>query len=412
MADNALSGVTDLLTKVLPQLTGSKQTQTESMQVDPQSNAVLQALLGSLTAKSTGTGGSDELLASLLDKAQLSTVLPAVGQQQQAGLYKGNTVADITARARAKAANDAMAVILQSQNQAGQSAAYLAASNQKANTTSKKTVATPGNPLLQALGIAGTGYGAAQKLGIIEGDPIAKLIKGLRGKKIDESAADILKTGVDSGTLTEGGDAVTTGTGLTDTAAATTAIQAGGTDTAAILAGDAGFFGAGAAELGGAFALADAPAAILAGDAGFFGSGAVAAAPAAELASGFGLEELATAAILKVICTEAVRQGLMDRDLYLTEAAINLNRLSKTTLTGYHKLATPVVLCMRKSPRVARFFARCAIRYSEQVTGVTNTPGFLIMYLLEPVCWLVGRFCKPTNLSVALYGTQSAKVEA
>jgi hypothetical protein len=413
MADNALSGMVDLLTKVMPMVTGSKSTQTESMQVDPGSNAALQALLAQLTGKAGGTEGADQILASLLDKAQLSTVLPAVGAQQQAGLYRGNPLADITARARAKAANDAMAVILQSQGQAGQSAAYLAANNQKANSKSVKTLATPGNPLAQLLSLGGAAYGTGQKLGLIgtgKDDPMAKLVTSIRGKQAEKTAEDIIAEGVTKGTM----DA--TGAPLD---LSTTDLGGFGANTSASGAlGASEFAGAGAEGLGFDFGL-DAlgagasmaegmGAGALAAGGAELGTSLFAGAGAEALGFDFGMEALGASAGLgpigfaipivasligddSVICTEAHKQGLMPTALYKLETTTYLPTLSPDTVRGYQFLAAPAVRWMKRSKKAARFFAAGARAYAGHTTGYKHSIlGAIIQSIGEPISTLVG----------------------
>lgn len=93
----------------------------------------------------------------------------------------------------------------------------------------------------------------------------------------------------------------------------------------------------------------------------------------------------------KVICTELCRQGLISYHLYKAEATENLKRLSPTTLAGYHWLAVPVVLKMRKSKRLTKFLLPWVIDYSYEVLYQTGgIRGKFVRYLLEPICTLIG----------------------
>lgn len=93
----------------------------------------------------------------------------------------------------------------------------------------------------------------------------------------------------------------------------------------------------------------------------------------------------------KVICTELCRQGLISYHLYKAEATENLKRLSPTTLAGYHWLAVPVVIKMRKSERLTKFLLPWVIDYSYEVLYKTGgVRGKFVRYLLEPICTLIG----------------------
>lgn len=94
---------------------------------------------------------------------------------------------------------------------------------------------------------------------------------------------------------------------------------------------------------------------------------------------------------VSIVCTEAVRQGLMDVTLYRNEARANALRLSKLTLTGYHLIAIPFVYAMRNDKWWAKFLAGWATKYCEYTLGIKwSICGFLLRHFGEKLCWIVG----------------------
>lgn len=93
-----------------------------------------------------------------------------------------------------------------------------------------------------------------------------------------------------------------------------------------------------------------------------------------------------------VICTEALRQGLMNEELYKVETQQYFPTLSVTLVSGYHYLAIPVVGWMRRSETAAKFFAAGARAYAMHTTKTKrNFLGFCIKWIGEPLCYAVGK---------------------
>lgn len=102
------------------------------------------------------------------------------------------------------------------------------------------------------------------------------------------------------------------------------------------------------------------------------------------------------AGAVSVICTEAVRQGLMNQKLYQEEALFNRKRVSQVTINGYHYLAMPLVYKMRENKKFAKICADCAIDYANYTLGAKRTVrGFILSYLGEKLCYLVGTLVGP-----------------
>lgn len=99
-----------------------------------------------------------------------------------------------------------------------------------------------------------------------------------------------------------------------------------------------------------------------------------------------------------VICTELMRQGLLDEDLYLKGTPYFLS-LHPYTVRGYQSWATKVVPVLARNPRLAKFFAPIAVkRYEYIVLGKKTAIGMATVYFCQPVCFVIGavlQFVKP-----------------
>jgi hypothetical protein len=96
-----------------------------------------------------------------------------------------------------------------------------------------------------------------------------------------------------------------------------------------------------------------------------------------------------------VICTEALNQGLMSKELYIKETSEYFPTLSPTLVSGYQFLAAPAVRWMIKSKVAARFFAAGAVAYASHTTGFKkNLLGACIKTVGEPLCTLTGMLLK------------------
>jgi hypothetical protein len=100
----------------------------------------------------------------------------------------------------------------------------------------------------------------------------------------------------------------------------------------------------------------------------------------------------------RVICNELMRQGVLDykftRD-YLTPTHVN----------GYHVWAVWMVKQMRKG-KFVKFWKHVAGHRANEIAyiyGERDKPDYLgkvYRKILEPTCWLLGKFCKVTDWSV------------
>lgn len=113
---------------------------------------------------------------------------------------------------------------------------------------------------------------------------------------------------------------------------------------------------------------------------------------------GFGTAATVVSNVLggdSVICTEALKQGLMSKELYAKETTQYFPTLSPTLVSGYHFLAAPVVHWMQTSSGAARFFAAGAVAYASHTTGTRkNLLGACIKNVGEPLCYAVGILLK------------------
>lgn len=92
-----------------------------------------------------------------------------------------------------------------------------------------------------------------------------------------------------------------------------------------------------------------------------------------------------------VVCTEAVKQGIISQELMEKEVAINRKRIGATALRGYHFYALDFVCSMRERPEAAKFYGNWAKAYCEHITGDRkNLVGFLTKWLGEPFAWIIG----------------------
>jgi hypothetical protein len=93
-----------------------------------------------------------------------------------------------------------------------------------------------------------------------------------------------------------------------------------------------------------------------------------------------------------VICTELVRQGKLDIDLYAAGHSHFIN-LPASTIRGYQIWAEPIANKMVDSPVLSGFFQPFARkRYEYIVYGTFSIFGFLSIYLGQPLCYVIGMF--------------------
>lgn len=91
-----------------------------------------------------------------------------------------------------------------------------------------------------------------------------------------------------------------------------------------------------------------------------------------------------------VICTELVRQGKLDKELY-EAAGAPLSQVSLNTWKGYYVWASRVVPWMQKSERISNFLLPVArARYELMVHAKFSLLGLAAVWIGHPICWLIG----------------------
>jgi len=103
--------------------------------------------------------------------------------------------------------------------------------------------------------------------------------------------------------------------------------------------------------------------------------------------------------IMKVICTELHRQGLMDETIWKADEAFgqDLSDNHRDVLLGYQLWAKPVVKWMQKSTTVTRIVASIATPWSYEMAyrmgarDKGSVEGKILMFVGVPVCRAIGR---------------------
>lgn len=91
-----------------------------------------------------------------------------------------------------------------------------------------------------------------------------------------------------------------------------------------------------------------------------------------------------------VICTELMRQGLLDEHLY-AQGKDHFLRLHPYTVRGYQCWAISCVPVLAKHPRLAKFIAPVAVkRYEYIVRKEYSIIGMSTVYIAQPICFLIG----------------------
>jgi len=107
----------------------------------------------------------------------------------------------------------------------------------------------------------------------------------------------------------------------------------------------------------------------------------------------------------RVICNELCKQGLIDRKMLINDYKFTRDYLSPQYVNGYHMWALFMVKQMRKG-RFVSFWQHIVVHRGNEIAyiyGETNKPdylGKLYRKIFEPVCWILGTFCKQTDWSV------------
>ena len=181
-------------------------------------------------------------------------------------------------------------------------------------------------------------------------------------------ATSLIDTGADLGGAAAASAASDTITADTLGTAAATDAAAGDAVTGAIV--DTG------ADLGGAAVATD-----VAGDA----IGATVADAGAEI----GIEEI-LAASTWVICTELKSRKLISESEY-RRASIKTLNLPQATIDGYHLWAIPFTSLMRTHSWAISLILPVAAGRVRYLNGEWNLLGAATVYLIEPMCWTLGK---------------------
>lgn len=107
----------------------------------------------------------------------------------------------------------------------------------------------------------------------------------------------------------------------------------------------------------------------------------------------------------RVICNELMRQGLLTRKQVVLDYRFTRDYLTPTHVNGYHVWAVWMVKQMRKG-KFVKFWKHVAGHRANEIAyiyGERDKPDYLgkvYRKILEPTCWLLGKFCKVTDWSV------------
>lgn len=425
---NQLSGIAQLLQQ-FSSMAGSGTTTTKTSG-DPANNDAINQLLQSITS-----GASDDTMNGIIanifnqGKQQIgANLFSGAG----GGAYNSTTTQQLSGEALSKSVAAASAAKLQAQQQSQETAAKLLQAQSAANRTT--TAQTGASPLGKALGPALTALSLYSKATGKGSNILTDGFSGLKNKLFgpkdlgagDEGLPTITDTtgnGFDPGfdafgdptsgvgggsgggggqggsisdlssTETSSGELFDTGGGLSTTGAdlGSGALEST-VDSSAAAGEDVGFdaFGNSTAT----DAVGSEVGADVAGEAaGEEVGGELAADAVGDVAAEEGGLELADVAIsaAAAICRESVRQGLMDPKLYAQEIIKTSHKLSKTTIRGYHYLAIPWVLKMRKDKELSIRLANWAKAYADFIVYDVNSPKAVILrYFGFPICFFIG----------------------
>ncbi len=107
----------------------------------------------------------------------------------------------------------------------------------------------------------------------------------------------------------------------------------------------------------------------------------------------------------RVICNELQRQGIMSRDQVVLDYRFTRDYLTPQHVNGYHIWSVWMVRQMRQG-RFVGFWKHVAGHRANEIAyiyGERDKPDYLgkiYRKVLEPACWLIGRFCKKTDWSI------------
>tara|TARA_R110002110_G_scaffold243335_1_gene459884 strand:+ start:1312 stop:2538 length:1227 start_codon:yes stop_codon:yes gene_type:complete len=107
----------------------------------------------------------------------------------------------------------------------------------------------------------------------------------------------------------------------------------------------------------------------------------------------------------RVICNELYNQGLITKRQLVNDYKFTKDYLTPAHVNGYHLWALWMVKKMRKGNYV-KFWKHIVLRRSNEIAyiyGERDKPDYLgkvYRRIFEPICWVLGKFCKETDWSV------------
>ena len=107
----------------------------------------------------------------------------------------------------------------------------------------------------------------------------------------------------------------------------------------------------------------------------------------------------------RVICNELHNQGLITKKQLVNDYKFTRDYLTPAHVNGYHLWAVWMVKQMRKG-KFVKFWKHVAGHRANEIAyiyGERQKPDYLgkvYRKILEPTCWVVGKFCKITDWSV------------
>ena len=107
----------------------------------------------------------------------------------------------------------------------------------------------------------------------------------------------------------------------------------------------------------------------------------------------------------RVICNELHNQGLITKKQLVNDYKFTRDYLTPAHVNGYHLWALWMVKQMRKG-RFVKFWKHIVLHRANEISyiyGESKKPDYLgkvYRKIFEPICWLLGLFCKETDWSV------------
>ena len=107
----------------------------------------------------------------------------------------------------------------------------------------------------------------------------------------------------------------------------------------------------------------------------------------------------------RVICNELCRKGLIDRKMLINDYKFTRDYLTTNHVNGYHLWAIWMVKQLRQN-RFLKLWQHIVTHRGNEIAyiyGERDKPDYLgkiYRKIFEPICWLLGSFCKQTDWSV------------